>query len=141
MATKMLGRGAKLYYGNTGSPSGFVQVPSVKTIGEIRKTSPKVDVTDLDDTAHAYLGGLPDPSTINIDGYWMPDNSVHQQMDADQRAATVRYWKIEVYRSGGLVRTGTFQGYVAEFGSGPFDYDNPVAMPMVIQMSGDITWA
>lgn len=138
---KMLGRGAKLFWGDTTGATNFQQIPQIRTIGEIRKTSPRVDVTDLDSVAAEYLGGLPDPSAFTVVGLWDPLNAHHQQLDADQRAATVRYFKIEVYRTGALIRTGIFQGYVAEFGTGPFENQNPVEASMSIQLSGDITWS
>lgn len=139
MAQKMLGRGTKLYISTNGV--AYTQVPSLKSLSEIRKTSSKVDVTDLDDVAHAYLPGLPDPSTISAEGYWEPLNPTHQQLDTGQRAGTVFFWKIELYRSAALIRTGLFTGYIAEFASGPFDFETPVAMPLVIQLSGDVAWS
>ena len=139
---KQLGRGTKIYWGDTTGATNFVAIPQVSSVGEIRKTSPRVAVTDLDSTAEEYLGGLPDPQTIAVQALWDPLNANHQQMDTDQRNATVRYFKVEVYRGTPLtlIRTGTFQGYVSEFASGPFENQNPVNMPMVIQLSGDITW-
>lgn len=138
---KMLGRQAELYYGAVASATSFVKIPQLRTISEIRKTSPRVNVTDLDAAAEQYLSGLPDPSSITVTGLWDPLNAVHQQMDTDQRAGTVRYWRLRIFRAGAVIRLGTFQGYVAEFGTGPFENQAAVDMSIVIQLSGDISWS
>ena len=143
MAVKQLGRGTKIYMGLS-TDSTYTLIPNIATIGEIRKTSPKVDVTTLEDAAHTYLGGLPDPGTINATGLWDPLDATHQALDTAQRGATVLWWKIEIFRIGNLVtpaRTGKFVGYVAEFGTGPFENTSPMNMNIVWQMSGDITWS
>ena len=137
---KGLGRGSKIYYGSS-STGPWTKVPQVESIGEIRKTSPKVPVTDLESVAEEYLSGLPDPGTISLAGFWDATNAVHQQIDTDQRAGTALYYKVEVYRAGALHRTGVLQGYWAEFGSGPFENKTPVKANAVIQMSGDVTWS
>lgn len=140
---KQLGRGTRLYRGDVGSATNFVQVPQVTSVGEIRKTTAKVEVTDLDSTAREYLPDLPDPQTVVVQALWDPLNGVHQQLDTDQRAGTVRYWKVEVYRGTplALIKTGTFQAYVAEFATGPFENSTPVNAPATLQMSGDVTWS
>ena len=138
---KQVGRGAKLYYGDTTGATNFVQVPQCESIGEIGNESPEVDVTDLDSTAHEYIAGLSDSAEVVFSFLADPLNAVHQQMDTDRRNGTVRYWKVEVYRSGGLIRTGTFQGFVKRHAWGPFENQSVVKMPMTIRLSGEVTWA
>lgn len=137
---KMLGRGAQIWLGGV-TAVGYVFIPQIRTIGEIRKTSARVDVTTLENLAKEYLPDLPDPSTITCTGLWDPLNPIHQQLDALQRAGTVRFFQIRVFRAAALNRTGTFQAYVAEFASGPFENSSAVEMPLVLQLSGDVTWS
>jgi hypothetical protein len=137
---KQVGRGAKLYYGDTTGPTSFLQVPQCESIGEIGNENPQVEVTDLESTAREYLAGLADSAEIVFGFLADPLNAVHQQMDTDRRNGTVRYWKVEVYRAGSLIRTGTFQGFVKRHAWGPFTNNEATKMPMTIKLSGDVTW-
>jgi hypothetical protein len=143
MATtgKFLGRNTILKFGTA---SATTTVPQTSSIGEVRKTSPKVDVTDLQSPAHEYLPGLPDPSTITCQTLWDPTNATHTQLITHAAAGTVLFWAIEVYDRTSptpvKIKTGAFQGYIAEIAQGPFENQTPINMPLVIQMSGDINW-
>ena len=137
---KQVGRGARLYYGDTTGPTNFVQVPQCESIGEIGNEVPEIEVTDLESTAKEYIGGLADSAEIVFSFQADMLNAVHQQMDTDRRNGTTRYWKIEVYRSGSLIRTGTFQGFVKRHGWGPFENQAVLKMPLTIRLSGDVTW-
>lgn len=138
---KQVGRGAKLYAGDTGSPTNFVPVPQCESIGEISGESQEIEVTDLSSNAREYLAALADSPEIAFALQWDPLNAVHQQMDTDQRAGTRRYWKIEVVRDGTLIRTGTYFAFIKRFGVGPFENQSVVKMNMTHRLSESIVWS
>ena len=137
---KQVGRGARLYYGDISGPTTFIQVPQCESIGEIGNENPQIESTDLESTAKEYLAGLADSAEIVFSFQADVTNAVHQQMETDRRNGTVRYWKVEVYRSGALVRTGTYQAFVKRHAWGPFTNTDIVKMPMVHTLSGEVTW-
>ena len=138
---KQLGRGTKLYRGDVGSATNFVQVPQVESIGSIGDESQEQEVTDLDSVAREYLADLPNPSETPVSILHDPLNSVHQNLVADPAAGTVRYWKVEYYRGTplALIRTKTFQAFVKRHFVGPHDNSSPLKADMVLRRSGAVT--
>ena len=137
---KQVGRGARVYWGDTGAATNFVELIQCESIGEISGESQEIEVTDLSSTAREYLAALADSPEIAYALQWDPLNAGHQQMDTDQRAGTRRYFKVEVVRDGSLIRTGTYLAFVKRFGVGPFENQTVVKLNMTHRLSGTITW-
>jgi Lambda phage tail tube protein, TTP len=138
---KMIGKGAALLVGDdTTPPTVYTKVPQCSSIGEIVSESTDVDVSDLDSAEAEYIPGIKEPQETVFQFLWDPQNVVHQQMQTDADAGTVRPWKVEVRNLGALVTTGTFDGYIKRWGAGPMELRTAIMMNFTIKRSGPVTW-
>jgi hypothetical protein len=71
---KQVGRGAKLYWGDTTGPTNFVELIQCESIGEVSAESQEIEVTDLASTAREYLAALADSPEITFALQWDPLN-------------------------------------------------------------------
>jgi len=101
-------------------------------------SAPEIDVTSLCDDARAYLQGLPDNGSIQINGYYDPADSGIVALRAAHVARTTLDWKI-VFSDTGATEW-TFQGHVAEFAVSA-TVGEALGLTASIRITGEITEA
>lgn len=141
MATSaFIGKGAKLYYGDVATATNFVAVNYVKTIGTVSEDSPQLEVTDLQSTAEEYINQLATTAETPITCNWDAADATQTFVRTDQQAGNKRFWKVEWYKLGVLVKTATFLATVKSYSVPNTTNKAAVEFNFSLQRSGSPTW-
>lgn len=145
MATQaFVGRGGQLYRGDVGTPTNFVKVEEMVSVGGMGGTAPQVTATHLESTAAEKLSGLPDTEAIPCVANWLPTHATHNETTgimADFENGTQRYWQIVWKKLGVVVKRATFLATVSDAKTSDLTNENVVQLNFTLQRSGAPTWA
>jgi hypothetical protein len=141
MATQAFtGKGAELYYGDLDTPTNFVKVVQVASIGALNSESPTIDATDLDSEEDEFSGGNRTPQDTQCVLNWLPTHATHINIRNDGVAGTKRYWRIVWKKNAVTIESATFQAVVRAGGPGETTNKSVQQFPFTLQRSGGITW-
>jgi hypothetical protein len=141
MATQAFtGKGAELYYGDLDTPTNFVKVVQVASIGALNSESPTIDATDLDSEEDEFIGGNRTPQDTQCVLNWLPTHATHINIRNDGVAGTKRYWRIVWKKNAVTIESATFQAVVRAGGPGETTNKSVQQFPFTLQRSGGITW-
>ena len=142
MATSaFIGKGAKVYYGDVATATNFTAVNYVKTIGAVSEDSPQLEVTDLQSTAEEYINQLATTAETQMVCNADFADATQTFVRADQQAGNKRYWKIEWYKLGVLVKTATFLATVKSYSYPSTQNKAVVDFQFSLQRSGSPTYS
>ena len=106
-------QGVTIDLGDFGSPPAFANIPEIRSISGPDGQAGWIDTTDLNSTGKEGRPGLKDEGQIRLDGFYVPDNTVHAALRSAYSARTqkairitftdtapVTIWEADVYVTG-----------------------------------------
>jgi predicted secreted protein len=135
----LLSNGCSIALGDGASPEVFTALDEVIGISGPSESRPFIDVTALDDTSRAYIGGIEDHGELSINCHWDPDDTLGQ-VSARTRftSQTENNWRILYTDS--PVSTHTFGAIVVSWET-DIAMDDSVKITIGLKISGAITLA
>lgn len=146
-STGKVGLGVTIEIGDGASPENFTPIAQVASINGPRQVLEFVDKTHL-----ASEGGyrekqphLKNVEQISLTLHFDPSNTNQTALRADFEARTLRNFRIQLGRAGGLTTADTdwdrrlvFSGYIASL-SANFEIDNIIQNEVAIEVTGAVT--
>lgn len=141
MSTNALGtQGMIVQVNDADSPSGWQTINDVTDISGPDGSKAEIDATALNDSAKAFLAGLPDNGSVALTLNYIPADTIHAQLRSDFNSATevARYYRLNFTDS--PITTWTWYGYISSF-SVSGTVDDKVTASVSIRVKGTITEA
>jgi len=130
MSTSVLGKGSIIKVSISAS---LTAIPNCTSVSGIPATNQKIDTTALSDSNTKSKTGIPTLGDYKIKLNHDPSNSVHQYLQASQKAATTEESFEHTYPNSGPNKE-TFTAYVQDYNTGPVDrngcYQTDVTLPI-----------
>lgn len=142
MATQAFaGKKAELWYGDVDTPTNFLPVNQVVSIGALTSESPTVDATDLSSDEDEFIAGNRTPQDTQCVLNWNPTHASHLRIRNDGVSGIKRYWKVVWKNAAGtIVEHAIFQAVLKSGGPGETTNKSVMTFPFTLQRSGGITW-
>ncbi len=129
-------QGTVLKIADTATPTVFVAVAEVKSIGEIGGANAVIDATTLDSIAKEKKVGLSDYGQMTLGLHYDPTDTTGQDvMRTALGDRLIRNFKIEIPS---VASPLTFSGYVIAFKVGSFEVDGIIGASATIEISGEV---
>lgn len=140
MNTGVVAQGAKLSYGDGGSPESFTDIPGTVDMEIPMHQVAAIEFSGTDEAQAGYEPGKPKVKACSGNVNFDPDNSPQQQLRTDQLARTKRNWRITIPDTSPDT-TVTFEAFVSDLGNVSIADDDKLTMPFTLQPTGAVAWA
>lgn len=125
-------QGTKLYVGVAGSPTVYSEIPDVTNVPSFGASErPRIDVSNMSSSVREFRYGLADTGAVEFEINFIPDNSVHSEIETAAENNTAKSFKVEL--SDGTLYEG--QGYFESF-SKSAEVDNVYKATVTFKWSG-----
>jgi hypothetical protein len=101
--------------------SVFTDIPGIENLQGPSGSKEEIDITAINDTAKAFIGGMPDFGQLTFKMAWDPANAAHQYLLTRYNTANVTdSWKIVCSDSGlaEIAFSGAVTGFQWDFSRG-----------------------
>ncbi|MCP5018062.1 MAG: hypothetical protein GY938_22730 [Ketobacter sp.] len=131
--------GVTIKRGDGESSEVFTTIPEVKSMSNMGKTNPLVEVTSFDSAAREYIAGLADGTEISLECNYLPADVTQQALIADVNSGVTRNLTVTI-TDGTTPLTYSFAVACLSWSLAP-SYDAANMASFSLKISGDITVA